>query len=107
MGFTPLEGLMMGSRSGSVDPGILIHLLQHKGYSAERLDKELNKASGLQGVSGVSSDMRQILQAISGGNPRSKRALDIYVHRLRGTLGAILATLAGMHTLLFTSALHH
>jgi acetate kinase len=103
MGFTPLEGLMMGSRSGSVDPGILIHLLQHKGYSAEQLDKELNKASGLLGVSGVSSDMRQILQAISEGNPRAKLAFDIYVHRLRGAIGAMLATLGGMDALVFTA----
>jgi acetate kinase len=103
MGFTPLEGLMMGSRSGSVDPGILIHLLQHKGYSVEQLDKELNKASGLQGVSGVSSDMRQILQAISEGNPRAKLALDIYVHRLRGAIGAMLATLGGVDAVVFTA----
>ncbi len=103
MGFTPLEGLMMGSRSGSVDPGILIHLLQHKGYSVEQLDKELNKASGLQGVSGVTSDMRQILQAISEGNPRAKLALDIYVHRLRGAIGAMLATLGGVDALVFTA----
>lgn len=103
MGFTPLEGLMMGSRSGSVDPGILIHLLQHKGYSVEQLDKELNKASGLQGISGVSSDMRQILQAMSEGNPRAKLAFDIYVHRLRGAIGAMLATLGGVDALVFTA----
>jgi acetate kinase len=103
MGFTPMEGLMMGSRSGSVDPGILIHLLQRKGYSAEQLDKELNKASGLQGVSGVSSDMRQILQAMSEGNPRAKLAFDIYVHRLREAIGAMLATLGGVDALVFTA----
>src|SRR6266516_1233660 len=102
MGFTPMEGLMMGSRSGSVDPGILIYLLQHKGYMAEQLDKELNKASGLQGVSGVSSDMRQILQAISEGNPRAKLALDIYMHRLRSAIGAMLAALGGVDALVFT-----
>jgi acetate kinase len=103
MGFTPMEGLMMGSRSGSVDPGILIFLLQHKGYSAEQLDKELNKASGLQGVSGVSSDMRQILQAISEGNSRAKLAFDIYVHRLRSAIGAMLAALGGVDALVFTA----
>ena len=102
MGFTPMEGLMMGSRSGSVDPGILIYLLQHKGYMAEQLDKELNKASGLQGVSGVSSDMRQILQAISEGNLRAKLALDIYMHRLRSAIGAMLAALGGVDALVFT-----
>jgi len=103
MGFTPLEGLMMGSRSGSVDPGILIHLLQRKGYSAEQLDKELNKASGLLGVSGVSSDMRQILQAMAEGNPRAKLAFDIYVHRLREAIGAMLAALGGVDALVFTA----
>jgi len=103
MGFTPLEGLMMGSRSGSVDPGILIHLLQHKGYSVEQVDKELNKASGLLGISGVSSDMRQILQARSEGNPRARLAFDIYIHRLREAIGAMLATLGGVDALVFTA----
>ena len=61
MGFTPLDGLMMGSRSGSVDPGILIYLLQYANYSVESLDNLLNKASGLRGISGVSSDVRQVI----------------------------------------------
>ena len=65
MGFTPLDGLMMGTRSGAVDPGILIHLVRHCGYKAEDLDRVLNKESGLKGVSGVSGDMRDIQAAIS------------------------------------------
>jgi acetate kinase len=100
MGFTPLEGLMMGSRSGSVDPGILLYLLQQKGYSVDKLDETLNKASGLEGISG-SSDMRQVLREIKQGKPRAKLAFDIYVHRLRYYTGAMLATLGGLDALVF------
>ncbi len=101
MGFTPVEGLMMGSRSGSVDPGILTYLVREKGYTAEQLDQVLNKESGLKGVSGVSSDMRAILAAIQGGNERARLAFDIYVHRLRSYIGAMLATLGGVDALVF------
>ena len=65
MGFTPLEGVMMGTRSGSIDPGILIYLIRHRGYSAEQLDHILNQESGLLGLSGVSGDMREVLRAIA------------------------------------------
>ncbi|BAZ52813.1 acetate kinase [Nostoc sp. NIES-4103] len=103
MGFTPLDGLMMGSRSGSVDPGILIYLLQYANYSGESLDYLLNKASGLRGISGVSSDMRQVMEAIAQGNNRAKLALDIYVHRLRSGIGTMLASLGGLDVLVFTA----
>jgi len=103
MGFTPLEGLMMGNRSGSVDPGILIHLLQHQGYSADQLDDTLNKASGLQGISGISSDMRQILKAMGEGNERAKLAFDMYVHRLRVHIGMMLAALGELDALVFAA----
>jgi acetate kinase len=103
MGFTPLDGLMMGSRSGAVDPSILIHLLRKKDYSVEKLDNLLNKASGLSGISGVSSDMRQITEAIAQGNTRAQLALDIYIHRLRSYIGAMLASLAGLDALVFTA----
>lgn len=102
MGFTPLEGLMMGSRSGSVDPGILIHLLRQKGIDADKLDEILNRDSGLKGISGLSGDMRNIQTAIALGNPRAQLAFDIYVHRLRSHIGAMLATLGGMDALVFT-----
>lgn len=101
MGFTPLEGLMMGSRSGSVDPGILTYLVREKGYTADQLDQLLNKESGLKGVSGVSSDMREILAAIREENERAKLAFDIYVHRLRSCIGAMLASLGGVDALVF------
>ncbi|MBN3899464.1 MAG: acetate kinase [Nostoc sp. NOS(2021)] len=110
MGFTPVEGLMMGSRSGSVDPGILIYLLRYCNYSVERLDYVLNKASGLEGISGVSSDMRQVKEAMSTtgyayaqGNSRAQLAWDIYVHRLRSAIGAMLTSLGGLDALVFTA----
>lgn len=103
MGFTPLEGLMMGTRSGSVDPGILTHLMRQEGYTADCLDQMLNKESGLKGISGVSADMRQIDQAIAQGNPRAQLAFDIYVHRLRSSIGAMLASLGGVDALIFTA----
>ncbi len=103
MGFTPLEGLMMGSRSGSIDPGILVYLLRQQGYTADQLDQILNQASGLKGISGVSADMRQIDRAIAAGNPRAQLALDIYLHRLRSGIGAMLASLEGLDALVFTA----
>lgn len=101
MGFTPLEGLMMGTRSGSVDPSILIHLLR-QGIDADKLDEILNRASGLKGISGISGDMRHIQAEINRGNPRAILAFDIYIHRLRSHIGAMLATLGGLDALVFT-----
>jgi acetate kinase len=103
MGFTPLDGLMMGSRSGAIDPGILIHLLRQSDCSAESLDYVLNKASGLRGISGVSSDLREVTAAIAQGNYRAQLAWDIYVHRLRSGIGSMLASLGGLDVLVFTA----
>jgi acetate kinase len=103
MGFTTLDGLMMGSRSGAIDPGILIYLLRQSHYSIEELDNVLNKASGLRGISGVSSDLREVLEAIAQGNPRAQLAWDIYVHRLQASIGAMLASLGGLDALVFTA----
>jgi len=105
MGFTPLEGLMMGTRSGSIDPSILIHLLQHAGYDAQKLDEVLNKASGLKGISGVSGDLRQIMSEIDKGNPRAQLALNMFVHSLRKHIGAMLASLGGLDALVFTGGI--
>jgi len=101
MGFTPLEGLMMGSRSGTVDPGILTYLMRQKGYTADQFDTLLNKQSGLKGISGVSSDMREVLSAIREGNERARLAFDMYIHRLRSFMGAMLATLGGVDAIVF------
>lgn len=103
MGFTPLDGLMMGTRSGSVDPSILIHLMRHEGYDADKLDHLLNKASGLLGISGVSNDVRQIMAAIDTGNDRAKLALDVYIHRLCACIGSMLSSLGGLDALVFTA----
>jgi acetate kinase len=102
MGFTPLEGLMMGTRSGSVDPGLLIYLLRNKGLDAEHLDRALNDESGLLGVSGISSHMGEILDAVAR-DPDARLAVEIYVHRVRQTVGAMAATLGGVDGLVFTA----
>jgi len=102
MGFTPLEGLMMGTRSGTVDPGMLVYLLRHKGLDVNELDHALNYQSGLLGLSGVSSDMRQVLSELPH-NPDARLAVDVYVHRIRQTVGAMAATLGGIDALVFTA----
>jgi acetate kinase len=108
MGFTPLEGLMMGTRSGSVDPGVLTYLMRRRHFLDEQLDDVLNKKSGLLGISGVSSDMREVLDARKNGNDparmgRAKLALDMYVHRLQSGIGAMIAVLGGIDALVFTA----
>jgi acetate kinase len=103
MGFTPLEGLMMGSRSGSIDPAILIYLMRDHGLTADQIDRMLNKASGLKGVSGISSDMREIQTAIDRGSDRAKLALDLYLHRLKSCIGSMLMSLEGLDVLVFTA----
>ncbi len=103
MGFSPLEGLMMGTRSGSVDPQILIYMMQEYGLNAEEVDRILNKESGLKGVSGVSNDVREILKAINEGNTQAQLAYDIYLHRLKKAIGAMVASLNGLDVLVFTA----
>jgi acetate kinase len=105
MGFTPLEGLMMGTRSGSVDPGVLIHMARHCGYGAAELDRILNKESGLLGVSGVSADLREVEAAMRAGNARARLAFDIFVHRLCAGIGAMAASLGGVDALVFTAGI--
>lgn len=105
MGFTPLDGLMMGTRSGSVDPGILIHLMRQKDYTADDLDRLLNKQSGLKGLSGLSGDMRQIQTAIADGNQQAQLAYDVFIHRLRSCIGSMLMSLNGLDGLVFTAGI--
>src|SRR5438105_2096338 len=103
MGFTPLEGLIMGTRSGSVDPGILTYLMREHRLQAHEIDDVLNKESGLLGISGVSGDMREVLESMKQGHSRSKLAFDIYVHRLQSGIGAMVAVLGGIDVLVFTA----
>jgi acetate kinase len=105
MGFTPLEGLMMGTRSGSVDPGIMTYLMRQGGFTGQQLDNLLNTKSGLLGISGISGDMRQIVAAMKDGHPRAKLAFEIFVHRLQAGIGAMLALLNGMDVLVFTAGI--
>ncbi len=105
MGFTPLEGLMMGSRSGSIDPAIPIHLMRDHGYTPDQLDTLLNKQSGLKGISGISSDMRDIQKAIDQGSDRAQLAIDLYLHRLNACIGSMLMSLGGLDALIFTAGI--
>jgi acetate kinase len=108
MGFTPLEGLMMGTRSGSVDPGILTYLMRQRNFRDEDLDDVLNKKSGLLGISGISGDMREVLAAARNGQEpekmaRARLAFDMYIHRLQSGIGAMVAVLGGVDVLVFTA----
>ncbi len=105
MGFTPLEGLMMGTRSGSVDPGILTYLMREGRATPQQLDDLLNTKSGLLGISGVSGDMRQIVALMKTGHSRAKLAFEIFVHRLQSSIGAMIAVLGGIDALVFTAGI--
>jgi acetate kinase len=105
MGFTPMDGLMMARRSGSVDPGLILYLLKHTGMGLADLDRGLNEDSGLVGVSGVSADWRAVQAAAAAGNPRAALAVAIFLHRLVAVVGAMTATLAGLDALVFTGGI--
>ena len=105
MGFTPLEGLMMGSSSGSVDPGILMYLLRLSKISVEDLDHCLEHSSGLKGISGGISDMREILQQTAMGNQQAALALNLYIYTLKKHMGAMLAVLGRCDAVIFTGGI--
>ncbi|MGF6821917.1 acetate kinase [Microbacterium sp. ZKA21] len=102
MGMTPLEGLVMGTRSGDIDPAVLIHLARRAGLSTDDLDTLLNKRSGLLGLAGR-SDMRDILAGVDAGEDAATLAFDVYIHRLRAYLGAYIAQLGGVDVISFTA----
>lgn len=103
MSFTPLDGLMMATRSGSVDPGAVVHVQRAHGLTAKDVESALNHRSGLLGVSGVSADMREVMAAAREQNDRARLAIEIYVHRLRQAIGALAVTLGGIDALVFTA----
>ena len=105
MGLTPLEGLVMGTRSGDLDPAIPFHLIKSKGMSVEDVDQLLNRKSGLLGVSGVSNDLREVQQAAKDGNDRAETALDIFAYRIRKYIGAYLAVLGRADAIVFTGGI--
>lgn len=102
MGLTPTEGLMMGTRVGDVDPGALVYLMKQANIDADGLMKVINKESGVLGISGLSSDMRDIENAIAEGNERAKLALDMYEYRILKYIGAYTAVLSGVDIIVFT-----
>ncbi|WP_159784134.1 acetate/propionate family kinase [Sodalinema gerasimenkoae] len=103
MGFTPLEGLMMGTRSGSIDPAIPLYLMTQMGVEASEVDRLLNKQSGLKGIFGPSGDLREILQAREAGDERARLAFEMYVLRLQGAIAALIPQLGGLDLLAFTA----
>ncbi len=105
MGFTPLEGLMMGTRSGSIDPGVLTYLMRSNQVTGEQLDDILNKHSGLRGISGVSSDMREIEAEVERGNELAQLAFEMFIHRLRAGIGSMAAVLGGVDAIIFTGGI--
>ena len=105
MGFTPLEGLVMGTRSGDIDPAIISYLMKKTGMDLAGIDNVLNKQSGLLGISGVSSDMRYVEQAASEGNIRAKQALACWKHKLVRYIGACAADMNGVDAIVFTAGI--
>jgi len=105
MGFTPLEGLMMGTRSGDIDPGALIYLMAHEDMSLPEINALLNRRSGLKGVSGVSGDMRDIEEAVEAGIPRARLAFDMFEYRVRKYIGAYAAAMNGVDAIAFTAGI--
>ncbi len=102
MGLTPTEGLMMGTRVGDVDPGALVYLMEQEGLDAAGLSKLINKESGVAGVTGLSSDMRDIEAAIAAGDEKARMALEMYEYRILKYIGAYTAVLGGVDVIVFT-----
>ncbi|HET9378984.1 MAG TPA: hypothetical protein VFO40_28690, partial [Chthoniobacterales bacterium] len=104
MGFSPLDGIAMCTRSGAVDPGILIYLLR-SGLGVDDLDDLLNEGSGLSGLAGLPGDTRVVIPEAAKGNNRARLALDVFVHRLRAGIGSMMASLGGCDVLVFTDVI--
>lgn len=105
MGMTPLEGLVMGTRSGDLDPGVAILLQRRRGFSADELEDFLNRQSGLKGLSGVGNDMRDILERAADGDERARLALGVFAHRVRKYIGAYAATMGGVDVIVMTGGM--
>ena len=105
MGFTPLEGLVMGTRCGDIDPAILVYIQNELGLSVEEVNNLINKKSGVLGISGISSDFRDIEEAAGKGNKRAKLALDVFHYRVRKYIGSYAAAMGGVDAIVFTAGL--
>lgn len=105
MGFTPLEGLLMGTRCGDLDATVPLFLMEREGLSTDELDALLNKSSGLLGLSGVSNDLRDVLAAADAGNDRAAAAIEVFCYRVRKYIGAYAASLGGLDAVVFTAGI--
>ena len=105
MGFTPREGVVMGTRSGSVDPTVVTYLMKTHGFSAQEMEDILNKKSGLLGVSGISNDLRNVVSAAEEGNERAKLAIDVLITSIKKLIGSYVAELNGLDALVFTAGI--
>jgi acetate kinase len=105
MGFTPLEGLMMGTRSGSIDPAILLYLMEEYKFDRDKLKEMLEKKSGLLGISGISADLRNIITAIAKHNEQAQLALDMFIYHLNKAICSLLPVLGGLDVLVFTAGI--
>jgi len=105
MGFTPLEGLLMGTRAGDIDPSVILYIMGKEGLSLSEAGVLLNKHSGLIGISGESSDMREIESAVAEGNKRAKFAFDVFTYRIKKYVGAYAAAMGGIDALVFTGGI--
>jgi len=105
MGLTPLEGLVMGTRSGDLDPAIIFHLADVKGMSLKEINAMLNKASGLIGISGVSNDMRSLVEAAAAGNKQADLAIDVFAYRIRKYIGSYMAVLGRTDAVILTGGI--
>jgi acetate kinase len=103
MGFTPLEGLVMGTRSGDIDPAIVFFLMEKLNMDANEANSYFNKKSGLLGLSGVSNDLRDVIEAAESGNERAQMALDVYHNKIKGYIGNYIAKLNGCDCIVFTA----
>jgi len=102
MGMTPVEGLIMGTRSGDVDPGVISYIMEKENMGTKGISTLLNKFSGVLGISGISSDMREIQEAIDNGNKRAMLAMNTYNYRIKKYIGSYAAALGGVDILVFT-----
>lgn len=105
MGFTPLEGLLMGTRCGDIDPALVTYIMQKKKINIAEVENILNKSSGLKGISGISNDMRILEKKARENNQRARLALDIFIYRIKKYIGAYMAIMAGCDSLVFTGGI--
>ena len=105
MGFTPLEGLMMGTRSGSIDPAIVTYIMREEGKTFDDMDEILNRESGIAGISGVGGDMRDVLEAADAGNKRAELAIDMYVYKIQKAIGSYYAAMTRTDAVVMTAGI--